>query len=628
VTLQQSRRTRSLTRSAAAPAALLVVVLAGAFMAYRTLTGSGAEDAAESFAATWSSGDDRAAARLTDDPAAAAAALKANRRGLDGARLRARVAEVEDSGSSATARLSLRWRIPRVGAWAYTTRVRLREAGDDWRVRWSPTLVHPKLDGGTRLGTTAVSQPRGEILDRGRRPLMRDRPVVRVGAVAGDVKDPAVTARALAGALDVDARPLARAIRGGGKEQFVEAIALREADYRRLRPALEGLPDVTTVDGTAVLAPSREFGRALLGAVGPGTKEQLARLGGRARPGDSVGQWGLQARFERRLAPVPERRVVIRAGGAPVETLITRPGRPGRDLPTTLDTRVQAAAETALRGQSSEAALVAMQPSTGDVLAVANRPIQSTYNRALEGTYAPGSTFKVVSTAALLRDGLDVGETVNCPPTIDAGGRRFKNFEGGAQGAVAFSTDFAVSCNTAFVSLAPRLAPGDLRRTARDYGLGRRFRLGVPAANGQVPPGRDQVQRAAAMIGQHEILASPLAMAGVAATVADGRWRAPRLLSSDPEAEGPELAAEERDTLLTLMRSVVTGGSGTALAGVPGEVRGKSGTAEFGGGSPPPTHAWFVAFRGDIAVAVLVERGRSGGSVAAPLAARFFSALD
>ena len=75
------------------------------------------------------------------------------------------------------------------------------------------------------------------------------------------------------------------------------------------------------------------------------------------------------------------------------------------------------------------------------------------------------------------------------------------------------------------------------------------------------------------------------------------------------------------------MRSVVTRGSGTALASVSGEVAGKSGTAEFGDAQPPETHAWFIAFRGDVAIAVLVEKGRSGGSVAAPLAARFFSAL-
>ena len=395
-------------------------------------------------------------------------------------------------------------------------------------------MVHPKLDDVTRLGTTSVPKARGEILDRDRRPLMRERRVVRVGAIAGKVKKPAVTARGLAAVLDVDARPLERAIRGGGKEQFVDALVLRPADYRRLRSQIEGVPDAATAEGTAMLAPSREFARALLGTVAPATEEQLEKLGGRVGPGASVGQWGLQARFESRLAPVPERRVVIRAGAVPIETLATRAGRPGRALATTIDRRVQSAAEEALAGESDEAALVAVQPSTGDVLAVANRPVGSSYNRALEGTYAPGSTFKVVSTAALLRDGLSVGETVDCPATIEAGGRRFKNFEGGAEGAVPFSRDFAVSCNTAFVSLAPRLAPDALRRTARDYGLGRELDLSLPAASGRVPPGDDEVERAAAMIGQHEIVASPLAMALVAATVAEGRWRAPRLLAGDP----------------------------------------------------------------------------------------------
>jgi len=79
--------------------------------------------------------------------------------------------------------------------------------------------------------------------------------------------------------------------------------------------------------------------------------------------------------------------------------------------------------------------------------------------------------------------------------------------------------------------------------------------------------------------------------------------------------------------LRSLMRRVVTSGTGTAVASAPGGVIGKTGTAEFGSGNPPPTHAWFIAARGDLAIAVLVERGRSGGSVAAPIAARFFSAL-
>jgi cell division protein FtsI/penicillin-binding protein 2 len=83
----------------------------------------------------------------------------------------------------------------------------------------------------------------------------------------------------------------------------------------------------------------------------------------------------------------------------------------------------------------------------------------------------------------------------------------------------------------------------------------------------------------------------------------------------------------ERDTLRTLMRLVVTSGTGAALAGLPGEIAGKTGTAEFGGGNPPPTHAWFIAFRADLAIAVLVERGKSGAEVAVPIAQRFFGAV-
>jgi cell division protein FtsI/penicillin-binding protein 2 len=260
---------------------------------------------------------------------------------------------------------------------------------------------------------------------------------------------------------------------------------------------------------------------------------------------------------------------------------------------------------------------------------VANRPTESSFDRAIEGRYPPGSTFKVVSTAALLRAGLRPGQTVPCPATVRVQGRSFRNFEGSAAGAVPFSQDFAQSCNTAFIGLAGRLSPDALTRAGRDYGLGRKLDgLPLPAPAAQVPPGRSPVERAAAMIGQHEILASPMSMAGVAATVAAGRWHAPRLLASDPRRAGPRLPRGERATLDRLMRAVVTSGTGTALSGIPGGPRGKSGTAEYGSGNPPPTHAWFIAYRRGIAVAVLVENGRAGGAVAAPLAAAFFQALD
>ena len=443
-----------------------------------------------------------------------------------------------------------------------------------------------------------------------------------------DVRDPVATAAALASVLDVAARPLARRIRAAGAGRYVPVITLRRAAYREQEEQLAAIPGLSTNATTAPLAPTPGFGRALLGTVGPATAEQLAAADGRLAAGDVTGQSGLAQAHDARLAGAPARRVVIRhrSTGTVTRTLATRGGERPRPLRTRLDRDVQTAAEAALT-DDDPAALVAVQPSTGDVLAVANRPADGTYDRALLGRYPPGSTFKVVSTAALLGAGLDPAETVDCPATLAVDGKPFRNFEGSARGPVPFSEDFAESCNTAFVSLADRLGRDDLTRVARTFGLGERLDPGAPAAAADVPPPRDAVGKAAMLIGQDRIVASPLAMAGVAATVADGRWRAPRLLDGAPRTTGPALDPGVLATLRELMRAVVTGGTGTALAGVPGEVRGKSGTAEYGGGEPPPTHAWFIATRDDLAVAVLVEGGSSGGAVAAPIARRFFDAL-
>ena len=623
-----SGRWRQLSGRATGLAIAVMAVAVGAGVVATGLFGAGAEGELKAFLSRWEEGDDRAAAARTDDPTAARRALSASRRGLDGADPAADVVSVDESEGKARARVRLEWDVPGIGAWGYETRLGLVELDGEWKVRWAPSLIHPRLEPGTRLGTVRFFSERAPILDRRGSPLVTARPVVRVGAVAGEVKDARATAAGLAQVLDLDPKQLAQAIRRGGPEQFVEAITLRVGDYRKLKSRLAAIPDVTAIEAEAQLAPTRAFARALLGTVAPATVEQLKRLGSPYAVGDSVGQWGLQARFERRLAGTPTRRVVIRARGVPIETLHRRSGRRGKPLQTTFDERVQHAAEQALGGRSQKAALVALQPSSGDILAVANRPVDSTYDRALEGRYAPGSTFKVITTAALLRAGLKTGERVGCPRTVTVEGKLFRNFEGMARGLVPFSVDFAESCNTAFVSLARRLPRQALAEAARDFGFGRPLKLPLRAFGGEVPPAEGAIERAASTIGQHRIVASPLTMAGVAATVVKRRWRAPRLLASDSRRAGSPLAEKEAVTLRRLMRSVVTDGTALALAGVPGEVAAKTGTAEFGGGNSPPTHAWVIGFRGDLALAVLVERGRSGGSVAAPIAASLFHALD
>jgi cell division protein FtsI/penicillin-binding protein 2 len=585
--------------------------------------------AIDAYLAAWARGDDAGAAKLTDRPGPARRGLEVNRAGLDGAAVATRVLDRRDDERESAARVRVQWEVPRFGRFAYDVRIVAVEGDAGWRVRWRDTALHPALAADTRLGTRVRWPQRGAILDRDGRALITERPVVDISVQVDKVRDPGATAGALAAALDVDGDALAARIRKAGAGRFIPVITLRASEFEDLEAQLADVPGVALNRTTAQLAPTREFGRALLGTVGPATAEQVERSRGRLAAGDVTGQSGLEQAHDERLAGAPSRSIVVRyrETGAEVRALERRGGRRGRSLRTLLDRDVQAAAEQAL-DTDTEAALVAVQPSSGDVLAVVNRPADSTYDRALLGRYPPGSTFKVVSTAALLAAGLDPAETVDCPATLAVDGKPFRNFEGSARGPVPFSEDFAQSCNTAFVSLAGRLGRDDLTEVARGFGLGERLSPGVPAPAAEVPPPRDAVGKAAMMIGQDRILASPLAMAGVAATVADGRWRAPRLLASADERASRPLDAGTLATLRELMRAVVTSGTGTALAGLPGEVRGKSGTAEYGGGDPPPTHAWFIASRGDLAIAVLVEGGESGGRVAAPIAQRFFAALD
>jgi cell division protein FtsI/penicillin-binding protein 2 len=627
-----SRRPRGPRRTRILALAALLVVVAAAAVVLLVHRGSGTAAAARAldrFAATWSAGHDAAAGAQTDAPAAASRALAANRSGLDGARIVVRRTALRAKGDVATGRLAVRWAVPGIGTWSASDPVRLDRGADDrWVVHYAPQLIDAHLTARTRLGTDRSAPRRAPILDRDGNALVGERPVAEVGLARDQVSDPGASAAALAAIVDVDAAPLAQRLRHAGPHEFVEAVTLRRSDYEPLAARLRDVPGIDVITRRAPLTPSHDFARALLGAVGPATAEQVQGAHGRLAAGDDTGQWGLEQQFDARLSGTPGRRIVLRdrSTGDVVRTLRRLPGTAPEPVRTRLSERTQQAAEQALGSSSAPSALVVVQPSTGDVLAVADRPTDSTFDRALGGAYAPGSTFKIVTTAALLRTGLSPATPVACPPTISVDGRSFHNFEGEASSAPSFADDFAISCNTAFISLARRLAPGALARAGSDYGLGRELHLGVGVARSHVPPGKDPVARAATMIGQDRITATPLAMAGVAATVADGRWRAPRLLAKDPAQAGPVLAGSEVATLRSLMRGVVTHGTGNALAGVPGGVAGKTGTAEYGSGSPPPTHAWFVAFRGDLALAVLVEDGVSGGAVAAPIAARFFAA--
>lgn len=595
-----------------------------------------ARAAATGFAAAWQAGNPGSVAYANGSPAAVQQAYAALTKGLSGAKPAVSLAALRRTGDTATGTVRARWALPGGAVWSYDVPVRVLKGGSRWAVQaTSPdagrSLFAPVAATST-LRLQRVPAARGQVLGKDGAALVTERPVVDVGVQPSRVNgDPAALAAALAKLVDVEAAPLAARIKAAGKDAFVPVITLRRSDYAPLRAKLQALPGTVFRERTQALAPTRDFARALIGSVGPVTAEQVTAAGGRLAAGDVAGLSGLQRRYDERLSGTAGSTVSeVPASGGPARALFSTPAAPGKSLTLTLDPKVQQAADAALAGSSVEAALVAVDVRTGAVLAVANSP-SSGLNRAMVGQYPPGSMFKVVSTLALLGTGLRPSDTVQCPPTATVEGRTFKNYESEQLGPVPFSTDFAKSCNTAFVGLSSRLADDDLRTTARALGIGASYDLGAAAYAGDVPVNTSAVDRAAATFGQGRTLVSPLAMTVATASVARGSYVPPTLVV-DPApkaAAGPApLATGDVTTLRALMRQVVTDGTGEALKEVPGgPVSAKTGTAEFGSASPPATHAWITGWQGDIAFTVFVDTGKSGGSVAGPVAARFLTAL-
>ncbi|MEU9889855.1 penicillin-binding transpeptidase domain-containing protein [Sphaerisporangium sp. NPDC051011] len=365
----------------------------------------------------------------------------------------------------------------------------------------------------------------------------------------------------------------------------------------------------------------------LAGYLDKATAKDVAKLGSAYKAGDPVGRGGLQETFQKDLAGVPTTRIVVTDGSMKtLHTLKTIEGSPGKPVRTSLDPGVQRAAAAAVRDLDKPTSLVAIRPATGEILAVVNN--QGGFNRALDGRYPPGSTFKTVTAAGLLAEGLTPAQKVTCPKQVNVGGLPIRNSDHESFGSLTFQDSYAHSCNTTFAPLAAEhLNGGGLQRFATMMGFNQPLAIGVPATKGSMPRPTGLADLAAESFGQGRITASPLVMAGVAAAVADGTWRPPTLVPSlAQKAQPQELPAGVAEKLRAMMAAVVNEGTAKG-AGLPAGTAGKTGTAEFGTGPKLDSHAWFIGFRGEVAFAVVVEAGGMGGAVAAPVAARFLRGL-
>ncbi|MDR7556581.1 MAG: penicillin-binding protein 2 [Armatimonadota bacterium] len=532
-----------------------------------------------------------------------------------------------------------------------------------------------RLSEQNRLRDYVVPAPRGVLYDRKGRPLVTSRAAFTISVLPMEVREPARLAERLAPLVGLEPQEITARIAAGRQRPFEPVPLRRDADKAAVITIEEqrlDLPGVVVQAEPVRHYPLGTHAAHLVGYLGEITEEELRTRPG-YRPGDLIGKTGIERTYDAVLRGHAGRlRVEVDAAGRPVRVLGREAARPGQSLVLAIDADLQAVAEQALGTQAG--AVVAMDPRTGDVLALASHPAYAPalfaggisaanwrrliadralplLNRATEGTYEPGSVFKVVTGLAALAEGLATRDTVfHCTGALRLGRWVFRDLA--AYGTVNFIRGTAVSCNVMFWTLGQAVGEARLYRYATMLGLGQPTGIDLPAEAAGLVPNAAWKQRVwkepwypgdtlNMSIGQGWVLVTPLQVARMMAAVAtDGVLVRPRLVRRIVAPDGRVLAepAPRIDGRLALpaaavrtlregLRAVVDGGTGAAAA-VPGlAIAGKTGSAENPRGLP---HAWFAGYapadRPALVVVVFVEHGRRGGAAAAPIARAVFAA--
>jgi hypothetical protein len=552
---------------------------------------NGPEPTAEKFFAALTTGDTAAAAELSDKPADARAALNAAWAGLQATRLDTQILGskyAEDTGS-VTYRYT--WHLPKNRIWTYDGQLNMLRDEGRWEVRWSATGLHPRLGEHQTFALRADPPRRASVNEGGGTDVLVPGYLYHYALdakSAGSALMP--TAMAVVDALrpfDNTLDPQRLAEQASSSNDPLALITLRQSDHDRVAGAIGALPGVVITPQADLLPTDDSFAPAIVNEVKNAVVDELE------------GQAGWRV-------------VTVNQNGVDVDVLNEVPGAPAPSVTISLDRAVQNAAQGAVNTTGKKAMIVVIKPSTGEILSVAqNAAANSEGPIATTGLYPPGSTFKIITAgAAIDRDMATPNTLLACPGTIDIGQRTIPNYGGFDLGTVPMSRAFANSCNTTFAELASRMAPRSLTMAAAQYGIGPDYQIeGINTVSGSVPPTVNLAELTEDGFGQGKVLVSPFGMALAAATVAAGKTPVPQLIEGRQtviNGDRTPITPKMLDALRPMMRLVVTSGTAKDLGGS-GDVRGKTGEAEFNGGS----HAWFAGYRGDMAFSALIVGGGS-----------------
>ncbi|MGZ8179949.1 penicillin-binding transpeptidase domain-containing protein [Williamsia sp. SKLECPSW1] len=540
------------------------------------------------------------AAGRTDSPGRARTDLDAAWSGLQATGLRTEVGRSRIDADTATVDVRWSWQLPRAQTWTYDGRLDMSRTDSGWRVRWTSTDIHPDLGSTQRMSLQALPAPVASVNEADGSSVLVPGSVYRVGLNAQEAAQTgsaAYSATQLADVLrrfDPTVDPQAIAEESTATPGVYAVMTLRRDQYDQVSDLLAAIPGVSTADLADLVPTDPTFAPELMSQI----KKQVAS--------DLDGKAGWRV-------------VALNPNGATAGVLAEVDPAPAPSVSVSLSRAVQTAAQRAVDTASRfKTMMVVIQPSTGRILAIAQNPLADKDGPlATIGLYPPGSTFKMVTSAAAIGTGLAKPSTMlGCPGTVTIGPRTIPNYDEFALGTVPMQTAFARSCNTTFAKLASEMGPSDLAAAAAKMGIGPHYDVpGIPVDSGSVPIAPDLVQRTEDGFGQGKVLTSPFGLAMVAATVAHGSTPVPQLiLDRATTVTGPHPTIDPAVVrqLRPMMRAVVVDGTADRIKDQ-GQVYGKTGEAEVPGGS----HAWFAGYRGDLAFATLVVLGASSDNAVA-----------
>jgi penicillin-binding protein 2 len=550
--------------------------------------------------------------------------------------------------------------------------LRFQEASDKNRIRVRP-----------------IAAPRGILFDRNGMPLVDNRPAFTLSLIPRELdRDPVkrdATLGRLASLLQIPFAELQEAVTRVSPDSILPVRVRRGLsmdDVARVEEWKLELPGVIVEVEPQRAYPTSRFAAHLLGYVREASDEQLKQ--GRYRRGDMVGQSGLERLLDEFLRGKDGgERIEVDAMGRQMRMIQSTEPHPGAQVVTTIDRRIQEAAEKAMEGHAG--AVVVMDPRNGDVLAMVSTPafeidrftgtidrnawlrvIQDPehplLNRTIQSQYAPGSVFKIVVAAAGLQEGtLAPTDNTYCNGQFRLGEWTFKDWKEGGHGHVDLLGAMRHSCNIFFYEKGLKIGGTAIAKYANAFGLGAATQIDLPGEKlGLIPQpklrrdkrvggGWHAGETVNMSIGQGAVLVTPMQVARFMSAVANGGvlWK-PRLVQRIERPEkgvvwsdggtvtghvelSPMVWAFLRQSLWSVVNENGTG-AGARIAGL--DVAGKTGTAQMIAKSRADKgqdHAWFASFatvgEPEAVVIVLVERGGKGGQVAAPIARKILNAI-